>query len=250
MKKLLLAAILFFGTPPAWANVSLNNANTIQTVAANTFSGSMSVTAGCTNCVAFVIADFTPNAGAINTITYGGNTMTSAGTRQVTGTGTAAWASVWYLINPPTGSNTLAITGNGSVTQIITNLISFSGVDQTTPVRVGTYQGTNANSSATISQTITSAVTDLTFSTTVAGSSAPSLNTSNQTSDGISNSGAEAAGSDHATTAAASVTHTWTYSASSASPAMIGFSIAAAVAPPSGSGIGGQAGMGGKAGIG
>lgn len=202
--------------------VAFNNTNTMAHVSAASFSGSMNVTAGGSNIVAFAAIGFDFLASeSITGVTYGGSSMTSCGAASTNATSNSHTQG-FYLINPPTGSNTLAVTGNANVAELYVNLISFTGVDQTTPVRPGTYATSSGNSTSP-SLVISSNANDLTLSIVNAGP--VSLSSTNQTSDGISTAGNNAAGSDHATTAAASVTHTWTQV--SGQWAIAGFSIQA-----------------------
>ena len=225
----ILAPILQGSAAGATISVAFNNTNIPVSVSGTSYSHAFSVTAGGSNVVAFAVitAIGTPSL-TISSVTYGGNTMTSCGAAQGAGAGGASVVQVFALVNPPTGSNTLTFTGSAGTGSAIANIVSFTGALQSgCPVRSGTYQGTNCTggSCGTISLTITSNVNDLTLSLVVAGNNFPTISSTNQTSDGILNSGVEAMGSDHATTAAASVTHTWTLSTALALPAMVGFSI-------------------------
>lgn len=210
--------------------VIFNNAGT-PAIGTTTYSGAFSVTAGGTHLAAFAIVDYigsSTNTPTITAVTYGGNSMTSCGTPASYLPGTAnTYASCWYLANPPTGSNTLAVTcstGGTDCAHIFVNLVSFKGVNQSTPIRSGTYTSNQLTAASSISLTVTSNTNDLTFSTVIAGSATPSVNSTNQTSDGIDNAGTDGFGSDHATTSSSSVTHTWTLSGSG-NPVVIGFSI-------------------------
>lgn len=186
-----------------------------------------SVTASGSNRCAFACIAYDIAAGmSVTGVTYGGQAMTACGPASHNST-SHDYAEVWYLVNPPTGSNTLAITVSGTITDIYRNLVSFTGVNQTTPVRPGTYfNHTNAqvfDGSSLYSLAVSSNANDLTL--TCLNGGGLSLSGTNQTLDGLSNAGVESFGSDHATTAAASVTHTWTAGAPSSNMAILGFSI-------------------------
>lgn len=199
--------------------VAFVNTNNVIHVASNSVSQAFTINTG-TNLAAFAVIMFDNTAsGAISgTPTLGGSNMTAAGSVANNSTSNAN-AVIYYLTNPTTGAAvTLAVSGNANVNEFYVNVIVFSGVDQVTPVRSGTYQTTNTNS-----LTISSNVSDLTISAIDGGSSG--VGSTNQTSDGVNNAGTYGAGSDHATTAASSVTHTWT---GTTNPAMAGFSIQAA----------------------
>ena len=219
---------LFFCVCLAHAAVAFNNTNTMTQTTGTSASSSFSVTNAGSNRAAFVcvLFDVSPSA-AITSVTYGGNTMTSAGSPAFNNS-SDDFAQIFYLVNPPTGSNTLTVTGNANVSELYVNLISYTGVDQTTPVRPSTYNTATGNSGSS-SLTVTSNSSDLTMScNTGAGQGA---GTTNQTSDGTNNNGNHGGGSDHATTPASSVTHTWTFGGST--PWTIaGLSIQAAGAAP------------------
>lgn len=217
-----LAALTLWSSEPCWAQVSFNNANTITNTQGTSFSFAASVTAGGSNLCAIAIVAFDHQAsGSVSAPTYGGNTMTSAGAAVFNSTSDAG-VQLFWLVNPPTGSNTLAGSGT-NISETYVNLVSFKGCDQTNPVRASTY--TTAIGLSTNPQlVITSNSSDLTI--TGVDSGAPAISGTNQTSDGINNAGSYAAASDHATTGAASVTHTWTQG--SGNWAIAGFSIKAA----------------------
>jgi hypothetical protein len=206
--------------------VVFNNTNTMGYAAATSLSVSQSVTAGASNLAAFACVEFGGAAGGTVTgVTYGGQTMTAVGT--------AAWnapgyfgTQLFYLAAPPTGSNMLAVTISGG-NEIHANLVSFSGVNQSTPVRSGSPQ-TTVVSAQNPSLTITSNANDLTMS--CLGSARDSNNHTNQTQVGYSAGGFYYAADDRATSPGATVVHTWSMDISSL-VAMSGFSIKAQLAP-------------------
>lgn len=207
-------------------NVTFNNANTMTQVSGASFSESMSVTPGQSNLCAFALVSWDNTSGlSITTITYGGNTMSPVGAA-VENINFANYAQAFYLVNPPTGSNTLSIAASSGTNEIYANLVSFYNCNQSIPVRSGTYI-TSTGSAASATQTISSATTDLTIGliNSLAGFGSTY---SNQTQDGFSDAGSYGAASDHATTAANSITDTFTM-ASSNGYALLGFS----VQPPS-----------------
>ncbi len=66
--------------------------------------------------------------------TYNGVSMTSAVSRSQTTTSRYHLSALLYLINPPTGSNTVAITTASTVVSIVADAMTFTGVHQTTPL--------------------------------------------------------------------------------------------------------------------
>jgi hypothetical protein len=72
----------------------------------------------------------TGNVAALTSITYGG----SAATFLAAQTHTAVQAirtEMWYKLAPATGAQTVAVTGNANTDQLVTGVMSFKGVAQT-----------------------------------------------------------------------------------------------------------------------
>src|SRR3990167_7828036 len=66
----------------------------------------------------------------ISNVTYGGQALTEAVSRyQDTGVWEHA-VSIWYLVNPPTGANTLSADFGGEIGTIVS---TYEGVVQTSP---------------------------------------------------------------------------------------------------------------------
>lgn len=156
--------------------------------------------------------------------TWAGVNMTSAG---AAATSVANFMSqTFWIASPGTGTPTIVITCTGTPGSIWADGITYTGVNQSTPVRAGSYN-TAIGVSGTAQVVITSQSGDMTNTTTADGSiSSP---TTNQTLRNSQNSAAIlTSGSDDAA-GAATVTHTWTLSAG-VSWSVEGFSIAAASA--------------------
>lgn len=207
--------------------VALLNHGTMGQSATGSVSAAFSVTNSGANRCAFAVVAWDKAASlSVTSITYGGQTMTSCGIAGLSTTGGShfCYCQIFYLVNPPTGSNTLAITvAGGTVTDVYYNLVAFTGVNQATPVRAGTYQSSTAAAGVVADGlTITSNVNDLTI--TVVNGEGLGVVTSNQTSDTTNTVGSYGSGSDHATTAATSVTHTYT-GLTAADGSIVGFSI-------------------------
>lgn len=207
--------------------VSRLNANTMKNVAAGPISDtSFVVNTGGTDLCLFIDIAYDSAAGqSITAVSFGGQSCTKVGTT-ANNASSGAYAECWYLVNPPTGGagvNTLSITPAGTfggANDIYYNATPYQGVNQSTPVRLGTY--TSATGSSTSPSLVVSSNTaDLTK--TVLNSGGGAITATNQTSDGTNTGGSYAGGSDHATSAATSVTHTWTQGSSAW--AIIGFSI-------------------------
>jgi hypothetical protein len=156
MKKVLLITAFVFlcGVLRAQAAVSFldsNKMSPIGTVGSPT-PLTASITAGQSNVVAVACVDYYLSvvSSSISGVTYGGNAMTSAGTVQNSGNN---FVQAFYLVNPPTGSNNLAVSmtctggcsGYTSSYLIYADLVSFSNVNQTTPIRPGSYATANSS---------------------------------------------------------------------------------------------------------
>lgn len=221
MKRLALILAL---SMPAFGVVARLNTNTGVRAAGTSLSSAFTINAGGTNVVAFAVIGWDKINSLSVTATLGGNAMTASCTAVKNTDGTNFYYSqVFQLANPPTGSQTLAVTATAGTNEIYANVIVFQGVDQTNPVRSGTCNSAIPTGTTTPSVTITSNVSDLSL-TVIHGGNGSGVGGTNQTSDGINNGGNFGFGSDHATTAAGSVTHNWTLLASGA-PALSGFSI-------------------------
>src|SRR5262249_11805372 len=95
-----------------------------------------------------------PDTGTSVAVTYNGVAMTSAGTAH-SNNSTTGYAQLFYLRAPATGTHAVQVTLTGGAAAVDGGTMSFTGVDQTTPVRNVT---TNAGSGATPSVTVASAV--------------------------------------------------------------------------------------------
>lgn len=102
------------------------------------------------------IQNFSSTLRTVNALTYNGVGMTLL---KAANTGSFDAGELWYLVNPTTGANTVSCTLSGSASGISAGGMSFTGVDQTTPMDV-VGGASQAGSGASISGSITT-VTDL-----------------------------------------------------------------------------------------
>lgn len=224
--------------------VAVNDVNTIQYdgTGSGTLTGNFNVTAA-SNLVAVALVAVCNNS-IIHTPTFsaptlGGVAMTSCGSAasavSAIAGGTYA-VQAFYLINPPTGTPTLSVSassGGGVVTNVVdlyANVLTYSGADQTSAIRAGSYGSFTSTGATSGSVVIPSSTTDITVGASASGSF--NTPTSNQTLDSFSAVGSVITlGDDHCTTPASSITDTWNYGSSS-DMVNIGFSIFAASSPP------------------
>jgi hypothetical protein len=215
----------------AWLNTNTD----AYAAGASSFSTAMSVTASGSNRCAVVHIQLQGAGGGSGqdisgNVTYAGTNMTSAGAALVDTQFNGATVHLYTLVNPATGSNTLA--GTASVACNITvDLIAYTGVNQTTPVRASSYttQDNGATSQTTCTITVPSQTGDMTNSCAGSASTSQALNSTNHTQRNIDNSIASSYGTDDAV-ASGNVTHTWTWAGAEAGKLCAGFSIAAAAA--------------------
>ena len=207
--------------------VAFLNTNTMTAAVASPASSSKTVNATGTNRCAFIPILY-DDAGtmSVTAVTYGGQACSSVGTASHSPTSNE-YAECWYLVNPPTGSNTLSITVSGTIRDIYYGLVAFTGVNQTTPIRSGTYfnHTTNAvtDGSGNYALTISRNANDLTL-TCVNGGGSGNVTTT-QTRDGFSTAGGMSAAHDHGPASGASVTHTWSGGGAGSELAIVGFAI-------------------------
>jgi hypothetical protein len=154
--------------------------------------------------------------------------MTSAGSTAYNYGYAPISAQVFYLVNPPTGSNTLAVSAtasSGTIQEVAANMVSFNNVSQTAPVRPGSYiavSGPNVPVGG-FTATISSNANDLTLGA-VEQTFHFATPASNQTVDGTA-SAYYAVGDDHSTIGAPSVSDTWSFTQPYAYYTYVGFSI-------------------------
>jgi Tfp pilus assembly protein PilX len=85
----------------------------------------------------------------VNYVRYNAQDLTKMGDMNTTG----LRVELWQLANPATGSNNVEVDVTGSKTGIVAGAISFTGVDQTTPVEASDFTQCGSGSPATTSVT-------------------------------------------------------------------------------------------------
>lgn len=120
-----------------------NTSGTAVNPSGTTFSWSHTVSAGSNGCLVVII--LSPAGPTTSTVTYNGSSMTKEATYSTSGVANGEW-TVWRLLSPSTGSNTVAVTlGSGNW-----NTCSGSGFSFTDCSGVG---NTSMNNSAAVGQT-------------------------------------------------------------------------------------------------
>jgi hypothetical protein len=200
-----------------------------------TISQAFTINSGSNEIAIAYLAQWSTSGGSFTSVTLGGQTMTAACGPVNAGYGPGNLAiGAFYLLSPPTGSQTLAVSFSGTTagTGMTVNVAVYSGVNQSTPINSGTCQ-TNHNSSGYASMTVTSSTSDLSVTEQVNAYTNYNPPTDNQTMEAYAYP--QGAGwftcNDHATTPASSVTHTWN-SGGNGGWIMLGFDLYAAPPPP------------------
>lgn len=167
-------------------------------------------------------------------VTYNGVAMTAASTPVHSGNVTAGYVQMFYLVAPATGSNTVqvshTISGSAAAADIISGSVSFTGVDQTTPVtNVATATGTLVSSG---SVSVTSATGNMVVDAFCCGSgfaSGGSTQTNRWLNNFNSNTGA---GSGAQSTAAGAASVSMGYTFNNDDFGLIGANLVAAPTTP------------------
>ncbi|MHC5115041.1 MAG: DUF2341 domain-containing protein, partial [Planctomycetota bacterium] len=118
-------------------------------------SASFSHTVGTGDDPILIVISTTRGDQGTSGVTYGGQALTLAVDADA-GNGNREWVSIWYLVDPPTGSNTVAVTFNSNHDPSGVAVMSYFGVDQGSPIDVTAQKTTG--SSATVSVDITPTV--------------------------------------------------------------------------------------------
>ncbi len=135
------------------------------------------------------------------TVTFGGTSLTQVpGTSSTRGT---QHVEMWYVVNP-TGTGNIVAKWSGTC-DVVIGAVAFNGVDQTTPVRNGTF---STGTATAVSVTITSATGDMTMDTVSSVGARIGSPTQTQRWVDLNGNHLNGAGS----TGAATVTHGWTQS--------------------------------------
>lgn len=198
---------------PAWAAVAVNNAGTMSQTATTGITFAFTVTAG-SNVVLIVSLAYDGASAAITSVTYNSVAMSSC---PAAAAGNNSHAQIWYLANPAQGvADNVVVTGNANVAEIYYGAVSFTGADQTNPIRSGTCN-TATGTSLHPAVTVTSNANDMTTTVVEGGTSASNSGT-NQTLISNANGGSRSGGYDRENcvsgSCGTSVTHTWTLSVS------------------------------------
>ncbi len=108
-----------------------------------------------------VVVGTSPDTGKTLAVTYNGVAMTPAGIVH-SNNQTAGYGQLFYLIAPATGTHPVQVTLTGGTASLEAGSLSFTGVDQTTPLRnVATSFGSNASPQVAVTSATGNVVVDV-----------------------------------------------------------------------------------------
>ena len=198
--------------PLAHAAISVDSEATAASGTPNqvsSLSWSHTVGASC-NTILMVGISWRDGNIATTSVTYGGTALTKIGA--VNAGGNQNRTELWYLLAPATGTATVVVTGNASKA-IVAASISFTGVNQATPLGTSAFVGSNGSTTASV--TVSSGSGQVVLDTVTANGDAVSLTPGgSQTQQWYSYSnngdGGNSRGGGSTQPGAASTTMTWT----------------------------------------
>jgi hypothetical protein len=94
--------------------------------------------------IAFVHVTVGNLAATVSSATYGGNAMTEVGSA-IDNVSGGVRTYLYYYLNPPTSSTTISVSSTGGNPGIVISTVSYTGVDQTTPIDNSNAVAVNSN---------------------------------------------------------------------------------------------------------
>jgi len=122
----------------------------VSSYSVTTISGSLTVPVSSEIAIFGIVLIADGGGGISGTPTYGGNNLTRLGTGSRDGSDDVV--EVWYLLSPPTGSNTFSLNTVSTTYFIKANVQGWSGIDTGTPFgTVYTNTATSSTPNVTVS---------------------------------------------------------------------------------------------------
>lgn len=140
------------GEDPTSPAITFDNVTTDASSASRS-SASFSHTVGGGSNRALVVVVMTRGDQGATAVTYDGDPLTLAVSEDAGG-GSSEWVSVWYMVAPATGSNTVSVTFGANADPSAVAALSYFGVDQTNPIDA-TASASSSFSTTTVSVDIT-----------------------------------------------------------------------------------------------
>ncbi len=150
--------LLSLFTANAHAVIVVDNVSTVVDNNPTTLTQAHATNAGSDRLMLVGVSLLNEDLETVTSVTYNGTGLTFVG--QVS-QGNDSRVEIWALVNPPVTTANVVVTFNEQVQRgAVVGIITFTGVDQTTPY--GVFQS-NSGDSNTASATVTSSVGDLVF---------------------------------------------------------------------------------------
>lgn len=89
----------------------------------------------------------------VSSVTYNGENLTQAFEQDHYQNNRDYATSIWYLLDPPTGSNTVAVTTNNGIHDWVVGALTFSGVNQSDPI--GDFDGAGGSGVSSLTASLT-----------------------------------------------------------------------------------------------
>jgi len=130
--------------------ITFNNAsNSGEKTDTNDFTWNYGVAPGTNTILIIGIDAVDDQSNTVVGITYNSIAMT-----KIRQDGTTSQTSLWYLVNPTTGINTVSVDVNGVMERILVGAISLNGVDQTNPLDAQNGTTGTASTHSTVVTTV------------------------------------------------------------------------------------------------
>lgn len=118
----------------------------------NVLVGSINVSAGDDRILVVVVSSDDTTGDKVTGLTYDGVALTQE--IEADASNNDAYVSIWYLLNPATGSNQLRCATDGDIADVLFSYAVFDGVDQSSPIDASNTNQVNEGS-PTVSLTTT-----------------------------------------------------------------------------------------------
>ncbi len=157
-RRLLAAAIVLLSAIPAGAQITFDAAASASTPTSGASTLSWSHTVGSASNSILVVGLAINRATGATSVTYDGQNLA----RQVLSTSDylGATSEIWTLLAPPIGTAPIVVTTLDSIA-IVGGSVSFTGVDQTTPIRASNQAGRAKSGATNVSTNVTTQSGDL-----------------------------------------------------------------------------------------
>lgn len=137
--------------------ITINNIQSATASATNTLNLNNYTVSGSINnriLVLMVSGESDPAGVTSMSVTFGGNAMTAATSFSIVGTTITAFAQIWYMLNPPTGTtDDFVVTLNGTSNEFAARAVVLGNAKQQAPTNANTFNATASPISSTLTVT-------------------------------------------------------------------------------------------------